>query len=84
PTMGDNSVNDGIRTVSNLLGADHLRIHRSVSGFLDEVGSYAWDDKKAEKGDDVPVKVDDHALDAVRYGLHTTQAAWLPLLQPVY
>jgi PBSX family phage terminase large subunit len=84
PTMGDNSVNDGIRTVSNLLGADHLRIHRSVSGFLDEVGSYAWDDKKAERGDDVPVKVDDHALDAARYALHTTQAAWLPLLQPVY
>ncbi|HUR07011.1 MAG TPA: PBSX family phage terminase large subunit [Nonomuraea sp.] len=84
PTMGDNSVNDGIRTVSNLLGADHLRVHRSVSGFLDEVGSYAWDDKRAEKGDDVPVKLDDHALDAARYGLHTTQAAWLPMLQPVY
>ncbi|GAA5046502.1 PBSX family phage terminase large subunit [Thermocatellispora tengchongensis] len=84
PTMGDNSVNDGIRTVSNLLGADHLRVHRSVSGFLDEVGSYAWDDKRAEKGEDVPVKVDDHALDATRYALHTTQAAWLPLLQPVF
>ncbi|MGI5293163.1 PBSX family phage terminase large subunit [Nonomuraea polychroma] len=84
PTMGDNSVNDGIRTVSNLLAADHLRVHRSVSGFLDEVGSYAWDDKKAERGEDAPVKVDDHALDAVRYALHTTQAAWLPMLQPAF
>ncbi|MEU7911331.1 PBSX family phage terminase large subunit [Microbispora bryophytorum] len=84
PTMGDNSVLDGIRTVSNLMAADHLRVHSSVSGFLDEVGSYAWDDKRAEVGEDRPVKVDDHALDAARYALHTTQAAWLPLLQPAF
>ncbi|MFI6909670.1 PBSX family phage terminase large subunit [Nonomuraea sp. NPDC050394] len=83
PTMGDNAVMDGIRTVSNLLAADHLRVHRSCTGWLSEVGSYSWDDKKAEKGDDVPVKLDDHSLDASRYALHTTQAAWAPLLEPV-
>ncbi|WP_440063809.1 PBSX family phage terminase large subunit [Streptosporangium sp. OZ121] len=80
PTMGDNSVIDGIRTVSNLIAADQMRVHRSCEGFLGEIGSYAWDDKKAERGDDAPVKVDDHALDAVRYALHTTQAAWVPLM----
>ncbi len=84
PTMGNNSVLDGIRTVSNLMAADQLRIHRSCDGFLSEVGSYAWDDKKAERGDDAPVKVDDHALDAARYALHTTQAAWLPLMEPAF
>ena len=42
-----------------------------------------WDDKKAEKGADVPIKLDDHSMDAARYALHTTQAAWAPLLEPV-
>lgn len=83
PMMGDNSVLDGIRTVSNLIAADHLRVHRSCSGFLGEVGSYSWDEKKAERGDDAPIKLDDHSLDAARYGLHTTQAAWAQLLEPV-
>jgi PBSX family phage terminase large subunit len=83
PTMGDNSVLDGIRTVANLLAADHLRIHRSCEGWLSEVGSYSWDDKKAAIGDDVPIKIDDHSMDAARYGLHTTQAAWAPLLEPI-
>ncbi|MGW6499345.1 PBSX family phage terminase large subunit [Nonomuraea angiospora] len=83
PIAGDNSVLDGIRTVSNLIAAGNLKVHRSCEGWLSEIGSYSWDDKKAEKGDDVPVKLDDHALDAGRYILHTAQAAWLPLLEPI-
>ncbi|GAA3144826.1 PBSX family phage terminase large subunit [Planomonospora alba] len=83
PQLGDNSVLDGIRTLSNLMAADHLRVHRSCAGWLGEVGSYSWDDRKAEKGDDVPVKVDDHSLDSSRYIAHTTQAVWQPLLEPV-
>ncbi|GAA0954186.1 PBSX family phage terminase large subunit [Nonomuraea longicatena] len=83
PMMGDNSVLDGIRTVSNLIAADHLRVHRSCTGLLGEIGSYSWDEKKAERGDDAPIKTDDHSLDAARYGLHTTQAAWAQLLEPV-
>ncbi|MBB4915078.1 PBSX family phage terminase large subunit [Streptosporangium saharense] len=83
PMMGDNSVLDGIRTVSNLIAADQLRVHRSCHGFLGEIGSYSWDERKAERGDDAPVKTDDHSLDAARYGLHTTQAAWAQLLEPI-
>ncbi|MBT2225689.1 hypothetical protein [Nonomuraea sp. NEAU-A123] len=74
---------DGIRTVSTLISADHLRVHASCCGLLDEMAGYAWDERKAEKGDDSPVKVDDHSVDALRYALHTTQAAWLRLLEPV-
>ncbi len=83
PRLGDNAVLDGIRTVSNLIASDHLRVHDSCAGWLGEVGSYSWDDKKAEKGDDAPVKLDDHSIDASRYILHTTQAAWMPLMEPV-
>lgn len=30
----------------------------------------------AEKGEDVPVKADDHGVDALRYGVKTTRALW--------
>ncbi|WP_245740744.1 PBSX family phage terminase large subunit [Nonomuraea maritima] len=83
PMQADNSVLDGIRTVSNVISADHLRVHESCRYLLDEMAGYAWDDKKAEKGDDAPVKVDDHSVDALRYAVHTTQAAWIRLLEPV-
>ncbi|TMR99526.1 PBSX family phage terminase large subunit [Nonomuraea basaltis] len=83
PMQADNAVLDGIRTVSNVISADHLRVHESCRGLLDEMAGYAWDERKAEKGDDAPVKVDDHSCDALRYAIHTTQAAWLRLLEPV-
>jgi hypothetical protein len=82
PQQGDNAVLDGIRTVSNLLAADHLRVHASCTALLDEIVGYAWDDRKAERGEDAPVKEHDHAIDALRYALHTTQAVWMRLLNP--
>ncbi|WP_217369806.1 phage terminase large subunit family protein [Nonomuraea antri] len=81
--QGDNSVLEGIRTVSNLIAADHLRVHASCCDLLDEIVGYAWDDRKAEKGEDAPLKEHDHSVDAMRYALHTTQAVWMRLLEPV-
>lgn len=76
----DNAVLDGIRTVSNLLATDRLKVHESCTGLVDEMPGYSWDDTFAEKGEDVPIKVNDHSIDAARYVLHTTQAAWRPQL----
>lgn len=80
PVQARNDVLDGIRNVSALLARDRLRVHRSCDGILAEVGGYAWDDEKAQKGLDVPIKADDHSLDALRYGVHTTEALWRPAL----
>lgn len=74
----DNSVVDGIRTVSSLLAADRLRVHESCTDLIREMASYSWDDKATEAGQDKPLKVADHAVDALRYGIHTTQALWRP------
>lgn len=76
PYLGDNSVIDGIRTVANLLGAGALKIHTSAQHLIDEIPGYCWDDDATAKGEDKPVKVDDHGCDALRYGLHTTRATW--------
>lgn len=81
PTLADNAVLDGIRSLASLLATNRLRIHRSCTGLLDEIGGYSWDPAAAEKGHDEPIKVDDHSLDALRYGVHTTEALWRPHLQ---
>lgn len=80
-TPAENEVVDGIRTVSTLLAADGLRVHSSCTDLIREMASYSWDPKATEKGEDKPMKVADHAVDALRYGIHTTQALWRPYLR---
>lgn len=77
-THGDNAVVDGIQTICSLLSLGRLKVHSSCKHLLDEIPGYSWDDDKALKGEDAPVKVADHALDALRYGIYTTRALWRP------
>lgn len=77
-TPAENEVVDGIRTVSSLMAADRFRVHSSCAPLISELSSYSWDDKATEQGQDKPLKVADHAADALRYGIHTTQALWRP------
>lgn len=76
PVPGDNAVLDGIRTVSSLLARDRLKVHRSCTGWINEIPGYSWDPAKADRGEDAPMKVDDHSLDAGRYVIRTTEAVW--------
>ncbi|HEY9372417.1 PBSX family phage terminase large subunit [Streptomyces sp.] len=75
-----NDVLDGIRSVGVALGTGLLRIHRSCTGLLSELPGYAWDEKAAERGEDKPLKVDDHSADALRYALHSTAHEWRGLI----
>ena len=72
----DNSVLDGIRNVSSLLSTDQLAISAACKTTIDEMQGYAWDDKAQAKGEDKPLKVNDHGPDGVRYGIHTTRNDW--------
>jgi PBSX family phage terminase large subunit len=82
-TSADNTVLDGIRTVGSLFATDRLRIHASAAGLIDEIPGYSWDDEAAAKGEDKPIKADDHSCDALRYGVRTTEALWRPYI-PTY
>ncbi|GHA95471.1 phage terminase large subunit [Streptomyces tendae] len=79
-TAADNSVLDGIRTVSSLFSTGDLLVHESARGLVDELPGYSWDDKAAERGEDKPIKENDHSCDALRYGVRTTEALWRPYL----
>jgi phage terminase large subunit len=67
----DKSVNDGIDTVKRY----HLEITRTSQHLLNEVREYRWDENR-RTGEllDKPVKNRDHAMDAMRYGIHTELA----------
>lgn len=80
PTLAHNEVIPGIRQFGSLLATDQLRVHSSCTGLINEVPGYSWDPDKAEKGEDAPIKVDDHSLDSGRYVIHTTEAVWRPYL----
>lgn len=72
----DNDVLDGIRLVSTLMALKKIRIHRSCTHLIEELQSYAWNDKRAEKGIEEPVKANDHSCDALRYVAKTLIKPW--------
>lgn len=76
----DNDVAYGIRTVASLLGSGQLVVSDRCTGFIQEAPGYSWDDKATEKGEDKPVKVADHSLDAGRYAVTTTEPLWRHIL----
>jgi len=63
----DNAVLDGIRDVSQGLSTENLLIHDSCTNLIESISGYVWDPKAQAKGEDKPLKQDDHAVDALRY-----------------
>lgn len=80
PANGLNAVGPGIAIVANLLGDDHLMVTDRCEKFITEAPGYAWDPKKSEEGEDVPIKTADHWLDGGRYIVATTEQFWRPQL----
>ena len=77
---GSNAVLYGIRTTAGLLATGHLRISSRCSGLLKEFPGYSWDPKATARGEDSPLKVADHSLDALRYAVATTETEWRPYM----
>lgn len=55
-----------IQEISSLFYNNYLRIHESCTDTIQQIRGYEWDTKAASKGEDVPVKRDDHYPDALR------------------
>lgn len=67
----DNAVEDGIRLVAMLLNLGKILFCDCCENTIHEFGSYIWDAKAAERGEDKPIKQHDHAMDAIRYFCYT-------------
>lgn len=66
-----NDVISGISKVAVELSNGDLTIDPSCENTLREMSGYVWDEKAANRGEDKPVKVDDHCMDMLRYGIYT-------------
>lgn len=68
----DNSVADGIRETATALQTGRIKISPALTNWRKEVEGYVWDDSVI---DDVPIKVNDHLMDAMRYFVKTFHVA---------
>ncbi len=65
----NNDVLPGIKTVGKFIAGKNIVIHKSCTTLREHIQSYAWDPKAADRGEDKPIKKNDHSLDALRYAL---------------
>lgn len=67
----DNEVIDGITFMCSEMQKGNLFVCSECTNTIREIEGYVWDSKAAEKGDDRPIKIGDHCLDALRYSIYT-------------
>ena len=68
---GDNDILNGILNVTSLMKNGKYMISEECENNIRERYNYMWDEKASEKGQDIPMKVDDHTMDAERYIFQT-------------
>lgn len=65
----NNDVLLGIKTCSKFIAGKNIVIQKGCTTLREHMQSYAWDPKAADRGEDKPVKKNDHLPDALRYAL---------------
>lgn len=71
PVDANNDVFNGIQIMTNDVRNGRCLILSHCKNLIREMEIYAWDEKRAEKGEDKPIKANDHLIDALRYCLAT-------------
>jgi len=67
----ENEVVDGINHMASEMHNGTLLVCENCTNIIREIEGYVWDPSAAKKGEDKPLKVNDHAVDAARYALYT-------------
>ena len=67
----NNDVLSGIRNVSKWIGGKNIVIQKGCTTLLEHIQSYSWDPKSSDRGEDKPLKENDHIVDSLRYCLHS-------------
>lgn len=61
----DNDVMNGLRETASAITTGKFKVLRSIKEWEKEAGGYVWDDNL--EGEERPVKINDHYMDASRY-----------------
>lgn len=67
----NNDVADGIRFVARKLTKKEYHIDPICEHTIKEFGVYSWDANAQKRGEDKPIKSNDHAMDRDRYALYS-------------
>jgi phage terminase large subunit len=57
--------------MGQLLTNGTYKICSNCTQTLKEFSNYLWDSKASQRGEDKPIKQNDHSMDAQRYALYT-------------
>lgn len=64
---GNKSVLSGIEDVAKLIKSNKFKVNQAgIMSFLNEIYAYVWDERSG-----MPVKENDHSMDAIRYAIRT-------------
>lgn len=66
----ENEVLEGIRKTSTLIDKKKVKVSNTCENLIREINGYSWDDASL-KGKEKPLKIADHAVDAMRYYVET-------------
>lgn len=66
-TPAKNDVIEGISETANMFYNEELYVMDNCEKTLEEIGIYVWDPKASDRGEDAPLKDNDHCMDAMRY-----------------
>lgn len=64
-----NDIYDGVNAMAAWLENGDLIVSERCRQTILELGAYVWDERAAARGESVPVKGNDHGMDADRYGI---------------
>lgn len=71
----DNDVLSGLTFMTSEMRKGNIFVMPKCKNLIREIESYVWDPKSSERGDDKPMKKDDHCIDAARYVCFTHKVA---------
>lgn len=72
----DNDVTEGIKKVVSEMQDGNLFVMNTCENMIREIESYVWDPKASERGEDAPLKQDDHCCDALRYAINSHKPSY--------
>ncbi|WP_438312244.1 PBSX family phage terminase large subunit [Sporosarcina sp. FA9] len=67
----NNDVINGIRKVASSLKNDKIKYNDCCKETFREFSSYIWDKKASDRGEEKPIKTNDHHMDSDRYFVNT-------------
>lgn len=77
-----NDVLPGIRAMSTALSEGRMTFDPSCTWTLDEFGSYIWDAVASKRGEDKPLKTNDHSMDQCRYMIVSNTGSFANVSKP--